>query len=150
MKNVYFLLAILVFLSCKPQSKQFSKLASNTIKNQAVDSTKIVPEVLPKPNIVFEQFNNCKGNDLSAANQLDKRPNKIRRKQKGDTLVLNFQVVSDCCREFEQVSCITNDTLFLDFQPKEERYCECYCTYKLRYYLLNSEHYIIYLRGKRV
>ena len=150
MKNGYFFLIVLLIVSCTSQSKHLSTQTNETIKKQEIDSTKIESEALPKPIVIFQQLNNCKGNEMSTAFQSGQRPNKIRKEQNDDTLVLNFQIVSDCCREFEQVLRTSNDTIFLDFQPKEESYCECYCTYKLRYTLVKNERYIIYLRKKKV
>ncbi len=150
MKNGYFFWIVLLIVSCTSQSKHLSTESNETIKKQKIDSTKTEFEALPKPIVIFQQLNNCKGNELSSAVQSDERPTNIRKEQNGDTLVLNFQIVSDCCREFEQVLRTSNDTIFLDFQSKEESYCECYCTYKLRYSLVNNERYVIYLRKKKV
>lgn len=150
MKNGYFFLIVLLIVSCTSQSKNLSTQTNETIKKQEIDSTKIESEALPKPIVIFQQLNNCKGNELSKAFQSDERATNIHKEKNGDTLVLNFQIVSNCCREFEQALRTSNDTIFLDFQSKEESYCECYCTYKLRYSLVNSERYVIYLKKKKV
>lgn len=123
-----------LFFSCQGTT---GKLIKKTARHPKLENVQERLKPIPEVSVKLEAIGECDKSELADLKRKQNQPYAIRKNNLGDTTWISFRFISDCCQKFKPEFTLTEQSLFLDYEPESDHICECYCAYRYRFIVVH-------------